>query len=119
MSEAEIVDFEEHVDRQLRRPSNVSLIPDQTDAVMDIHGDIFQPVGRLSVELYSQAVHDGQLGGGSSWTQTRMVHQTLGEQHVSQQRHCRGLLLDKDCSVCRSIDSQMICSQIDGLKGLS
>jgi len=46
----------------------VSLISDQTDAVMDIHGDLFQPVGRLYVELYSQAVHDGQLGGGSSWT---------------------------------------------------
>ncbi len=68
MSEVEIIGFEERVNHQLRIPSNVSLISDQTDASMDIHGDLFQPVGRLYVELYSQAVHDGQLGGGSSWT---------------------------------------------------
>jgi len=68
LSEVKITGFEERINHQLQISSDVSLISDRTNAVMDIHGTVRRPVGRLFVELYSQAVHDGQLGGGSSWT---------------------------------------------------
>ncbi len=74
LSGAEMVGFEDHVNRQLERPSNVSLVSNQTNAVMDIHGDIFHPAGRISLELTPQAVHDGPIGSGTSVASTSTTY---------------------------------------------
>jgi len=74
LSEAEVTGFEERVIRQLRRPSNVSLVADHDDAIMDIHGDVFHPVGRLSVDFDPQAVHDWPLRGDTSRASTSTTY---------------------------------------------
>ena len=76
MSEAEMMGLEQHIIRHLRSPSNVSLLSDQTNAVMDIHGDIFHPQGRLSIEFNPEVVNEGQVRPGSSRSSSSISYAT-------------------------------------------
>lgn len=73
LSEVRIAIFEKRVNHQVLIARGESLLPDQTNVVMDGNGPVLCPVGRLSLEFFLHGVHDGQSGAGSSWTLTWMI----------------------------------------------
>lgn len=72
--ETDLANFEERVAQELETSSNVNLIADHSDAIMDVHGNVFHPAGRLSLEFTPQAGHEGRLGRETSQASTSTTY---------------------------------------------
>lgn len=70
LSGPELAGFEDHVNRELQRSSNIHRLSDQSNLFVDSNGGIFHPAGRLSVEINQQTIDDGQSGTSRASTST-------------------------------------------------